>query len=403
MNGEVRGEGGDSPIERIVMIQSHSEGEIMDRRLVETRVERRVGSAVSRASSLRLLAVSAVALLALSVAACGSDSADSGSGSPSKPRGEEAATRTGQEPGGAGEPLEGQARFDSSFEHGTADVDGVRMHYVIGGEAGGEGPPLVLLHGWPQTWYEWVEVMPALAEERTVIAVDLPGLGDSEGEPSSYDKKTLARYVHGLVSEELGHDSINLAAHDLGAGVGYQYAAQYPDEVEKYVNMDFSLPGASIDATQFEDFSWHIALHYEEGLPEKLTKGREREYLAYFYPEVAASPDSIPEEAIDEYARTYSQPGKMRAGFELYRTLDEDTEDNIQSAKKPLEMPVLVMNGTTGPGYSAASQKFTTSTVRAVASDVSSVGVPDAGHWLAEENPEFVAERILRFLGEEDG
>lgn len=275
------------------------------------------------------------------------------------------------------------------------------MHYVTGGE--GEGPPLVMLNGWPQTWYEWVEVMPALAEERTVIAVDLPGLGDSEGEPPSYDKKTLARYVHGLVAEELGYSRVNLVGHDLGAGVAYQYAAQNPDEVERVVHMDYPLPGPAIDAAQYEDLSWHLALHYEEGLPETLTEGREREYLSYFYPEVAASPESISEEAIDEYARTYSQPGKMSAGFELYRTLDEDTEDNKRSAGTPLEMPVLVMTGTSGPAYEDTdAEGFTTGTVRAVASDVSSVGVPDAGHWLAEENPEFVADRILRFL-DEDG
>lgn len=370
----------------------------MDRHSVETRV----GGAPRGASSLRLLAVLVVALLALSVAACGSESADTESSPPPEPRSEDAATRTGQDPRGAGEPLEGQARFDPSFEHGTANVDGVKMHYVRGGEAGGEGPPLVLLHGWPQTWYEWVEVMPALAEERTVIAVDLPGLGDSESEPPSYDKKTLARYVHGLVAEELGYSRVNLVAHDLGAGVAYQYAAQYPDEVERYVHMDYPLPGPAIDAAQYEDLSWHIALHYEEGLPETLTEGREREYLSYFYPEVAASPKSISEEAIDEYARTYSQPGKMSAGFELYRTLDEDTEDNKRSAGTPLKMPVLVMSGTAGPAYEGTGAKgFTTGTMRAVASDVSSVGVPDAGHWLAEENPEFVTDRILGFLGED--
>lgn len=258
----------------------------MYRRSVETRVGR---AARRGASPLRLLAVLVVSLLLLSVAACGVESAVTESRSSSEPRGEDAATPTGQDPRGAGEPLEGQARFDPSFEHVTADVDGVRMHYVTGGE----GPPLVLLHGWPQTWYEWVEVIPALAEEHTVIAVDLPGLGDSEGEPPSYDKKTLARYVHGLVAEELGYSRVNLVAHDLGAGVAYQYAAQNPDEVEGVVHMNYPLPGPAIDAAQFEDLSWHLALHREEGLPETLTEGREREYLEYFYPEVAASPDSI--------------------------------------------------------------------------------------------------------------
>ncbi len=121
------------------------------------------------------------------------------------------------------------------------------MHYVTGGT----GEPLVLLHGWPQSWYEWRGLMPALAQRYTVYALDLPGLGDSEGVPPGYDKVTLARFTHGLVADQLGLRDINLVGHDLGAGVGFSYAAQYPDEVARYAHLDYSLPGPGLPAAQF--------------------------------------------------------------------------------------------------------------------------------------------------------
>lgn len=278
--------------------------------------------------------------------------------------------------------------FNRTFRHECVGVRDVRMHYVVGGQ----GEPLVLLHGWPQTWYEWFEIMPALAERYTVIAVDLPGLGDSEGSPVSYDKRTLAGYVHDLVSNELGYDRINLVAHDIGAGVGYQYAAQFPGEVERFVFMDYPLPGPGVTVDELSAGFWHFAFHRVEEVPELLTAGQEYEYLEHWYPEVAASPDAISEEAVTEFARTYSDPNKMSGGFDLYRTLDEDAEDNTRSARTTLEMPVLVMSASIWP------EDLVAGTVRPVAENVQAVTVPNAGHWLSEENPEFVIEELLRFL-----
>jgi pimeloyl-ACP methyl ester carboxylesterase len=121
------------------------------------------------------------------------------------------------------------------------------MHYVTGGT----GEPLVLLHGWPQSWYAWRGIMPTLAERYTVYALDLPGLGDSDGAPPSYDKANLARYVHGVLADELSLRAVNLVGHDLGAGVGFQYAAQYPDEVMTYAHLDYPLPGPALSAEQY--------------------------------------------------------------------------------------------------------------------------------------------------------
>ncbi|GAA1578974.1 hypothetical protein GCM10009678_72050 [Actinomadura kijaniata] len=116
--------------------------------------------------------------------------------------------------------------FQSAFRHGFADVDGVRMHYVTGGS----GTPVVLIHGWPQTWYGWWPIMPALAEKHTVYAIDLPGLGDSTGSPTGYDKATLARYVHRLVADRLGVRDARVVGHDFGAAVAFQYASQFPGD-----------------------------------------------------------------------------------------------------------------------------------------------------------------------------
>nr|WP_233159541.1 alpha/beta hydrolase [Pseudonocardia sp. MH-G8] len=285
--------------------------------------------------------------------------------------------------------------FNRQFRHEFADVDGVGMHYVTGGS----GPPLVLLHGWPQSWYEWRGIMPALAQRYTVYAVDLPGLGDSEGAPPSYDKATLARYVHGLIGDELGLRGINLVAHDLGAGVGFQYAAQFPDEVARYAHLDYPLPGPALSATEFRTFSWHLAFHEQERVPEAVVADDVREYLELFFPQVAHGGASFggtrtdspfTEAQIDEFARTYSRPQVLTGGFELYRTLDEDERDN--SAAAPITVPTMLM---TAEGTLASVRA---QTEPRMANIVRAVEVPGAGHWLPEENPDFVTAELLAFL-----
>ncbi|WP_407690771.1 alpha/beta fold hydrolase [Saccharothrix syringae] len=138
------------------------------------------------------------------------------------------AAATAQDPG-----------FASTFRHEFADVDGVRLHYVTGGS----GSPVVLLHGWPRTWFGWWPIMPALAGHHTVHAVDLPGLGDSTGSPTGYDKATLARYAHSLVADRLGVRGAAVVGHDLGAAAAFQYAAQFPADTTRLGYLDLPLPG----------------------------------------------------------------------------------------------------------------------------------------------------------------
>jgi pimeloyl-ACP methyl ester carboxylesterase len=289
------------------------------------------------------------------------------------------------------------AEFDRRFRHGRADVDGVAMHYVTGGT----GEPLVLLHGWPQSWYAWRTIMPALADRYTVYALDLPGLGDSEGAPPGYDKATLARYVHGLLAGELGLRAVHLVGHDLGAGVGFQYAAQFPGEVLTYAHLDYPLPGPALSAVQYRSLSWHMAFHDQDGFPEAVVADDVREYLALFYGYVAHGGTSyggpgatspFTDRQVDEFARTYRRPQVLTGGFELYRTLERDERDNVATA--PITVPTMLM---TAEGM----LPFTRSTAEPRMSRITrAVEVPGAGHWLPEENPEFVTAELLAFLAD---
>lgn len=288
----------------------------------------------------------------------------------------------------------GDPAFESTFRHEFADVDGVRMHYV----KGGTGTPVVLLHGWPQTWYGWWPIMPALAENHTVYAVDLPGLGDSSGSPSGYDKATLARYVHTLMTG-LGVRDAQVVGHDFGAAVAFQYAAQFPADTARLGYLDLPLPGPGIDAVTYRTMSWHIAFHNQRRVPETVVGDHVREYLALFYPQVSfggtafgGTSDRSPftDAEISEFARTYSKPERLSGGFDLYRSLDQDVRDTTAAA--PTAVPTLLMaaQGQLDAVRGTVSPRMT-NIVRAV-------DVPHAGHWLVEENPEFVTAELRRFL-----
>lgn len=275
-----------------------------------------------------------------------------------------------------------------SLEYGTERIDGLSMHYVTAGE----GPPVVLLHGWPQTWYEWREVIPAMAEEHTVIAPDLRGMGDTDTPQSGYDKDTVSTDVRNLVHAlGFGDEPIALVGHDWGMATAYAYAAQYRDEVAALCVLEAGLPGVREDEKRH---FWHTRFHGVRDLPERLVAGRERLYLEWFYREGAYDPAAIDATARDEYVRCYSQPGGLRGGFEYYRAYDEDAENNAVHAETPLEMPVFALGG---------EASFRTLPIRdmdAVATDVDGEVVERAGHWIPEERPEYLVDRIDAFLAD---
>jgi len=271
--------------------------------------------------------------------------------------------------------------------HGSAYVNGVDLHYV----RAGEGPPLLLLHGWPQTWYEWREVIPALAQDYTVIAPDLRGMGDSGKPREGYDKRTVADDTRELV-QELGFEEVAVVGHDWGMPTAYAYAARYREEVQALAVMEAMLPGVREDDKL--GMLWHVRFHQVRDLPERLVSGNEETYLKWFYREGAYDPSAIDREALAEYVRAYSAPGGLRGGFEYYRAYDEDAEHNREHTQQDLEMPVLALGGEASFGSMPVQD------MEAVATDVDGEVVERAGHWIPEERPDYLVERLRGFLEE---
>ena len=287
---------------------------------------------------------------------------------------------------------------DPRVKHHYADVSDVLLHYVTAGE----GPPVVLIHGYPQTWWEWRHQIPVLAEKYTVIAPDMRGLGDSSRPQTGYDKKTIAHDIWQMVNGELGYDSFYLVGHDWGGPTAYALAAAHPNAVKRLVIIDVPIPGCGGDFSQ-GGRRWHHQFHMTLDLPEALTAGRENIYLAWFYRTFAYRPDAIGTDDIAEYVRTYSQPGAMRAGFNLYRAAAQDVSDNQASiARQKLPMPVLTVSGGTSYPHGRGRVSETKNSLERVAVDVRGEIVPDCGHFVPEEAPEFLNERLLAFFAEDD-
>ena len=277
-----------------------------------------------------------------------------------------------------------------TFKHGYAELDEVLMHYVTCGS----GPALLLLHGWPQSWYEWRHVMPRLAERFHVIAPDLRGLGDTSRPRGGYDKKTVAADVRQLM-QRLGIDSFDLVGHDWGGPTAFALAAAHEAAVRRLAILDVVIPGDGGDGFSQSGRRWHHAFHMTPDLPEALTRGHEALYLGWFYRSFAHRPDAIGEDDLREYLRTYTQPGAMRAGFEYYRALPQDIADNRERiALGKLPMPVLALGGSKSWGRGAEVED----SLARMATDVRGDIVPDCGHFIPEEQPEFLTKRLIDFF-----
>jgi pimeloyl-ACP methyl ester carboxylesterase len=278
-----------------------------------------------------------------------------------------------------------------TFSHHMASVNDIQLHYVTGGQ----GDPIVLLHGWPETWYEWRHIMPALAKNYTVIAPDLRGLGDSSKPLTGYDGKTVAEDIHQLVTQ-LGFKTILLVGHDIGTQVAYSYAAAHPTEVKRLVVMDLTIPG-------FEPAGmmpiWWRSFHQTPDIPEALVQGKEMMYLSWFYRNLAYNPSAITQTDINEFVSHYSAPGGMHAGFEYYRAFPQDAIQNMNYSKIKLTMPVLAL----GAGYIPTfGGNITMPTIvygmQKLAQNVTGITVPNSGHWIPEERPHFVIKMLENFF-----
>jgi pimeloyl-ACP methyl ester carboxylesterase len=269
----------------------------------------------------------------------------------------------------------------------TADVQGVKLHYLTSGH----GAPLLLLHGYAETSLMWRPLMPSLAERFTVIAPDLPGIGDSAIPADGLDMKAAAVRIHALMSS-LGFQKAEVVGHDIGLMVAYAYAAMYPVETTKLVVMDAFLPGvAGWEGVYNNPGIWHF--RFNGPTPEALVRGRERIYFDYFWNDFAADKTrSIPEADRKAYASAYARPGRMKAGWAYFVSFNQAAKDFAELARTPLTMPVLAIGGEKSLGEVLGAQ------MKSVARDLTVIVLKNTGHWILEENTRETTDALTKFL-----
>src|SRR3954465_15539849 len=282
------------------------------------------------------------------------------------------------------------AGFTDTFTSRYVDAGELRLHAVIGGD----GPPLLLVHGWPETWYAWRLLMPALARDFQVVAVDQRGLGLSDKPQGGYDTGTLAGDLVALM-DALSHQRFAVAGHDTGFAISYALAADHPDRVERVALLE--LPGSPGTAPSPPLFLpgplnvrlWHLTFNRIEGLNEQLVSGREDVFFGW---EFDAAAKKLPDEVIDYYVAALSNPDSLRGSFGWYRALETSIAQNEQRKNTPLTMPVLAIGGEASFGENAGNA------TQAVADDVRGVICPGTGHFLAEESPDELLAVLSEFL-----
>jgi pimeloyl-ACP methyl ester carboxylesterase len=283
------------------------------------------------------------------------------------------------------------AGFTHTFRSRFIDAGGLRQHAVIGGE----GPPLLLVHGWPENWYAWRLVMPALARDFEVIAVDQRGIGLTEKPQEGYDTGTLANDLVALM-DALGHERFAVVGHDTGHFISYALAADHPDRVERVALLEVpGPPGATPSPPLFlpepiNNKVWHIPFNRVDEVPEQLIRGREDIFFGYEFAIQAGKP--LPAGVVEYYVRLVSNRESLRGSLAFYRAWDETVAQNAQRKNRPLTMPVLAIGGAASWGQLVGDE------MKLLATNVQGVVIPDTGHWLAEESPDQLLAALTPFL-----
>src|ERR1700736_4378719 len=279
--------------------------------------------------------------------------------------------------------------------HHEVELNGTRLHYV---SAGDHGSLVLRVHGFPETWWTFRQVIALLAASHRVLAVDLRGFGDSDNEPGDYDSKTSAEDLHLLIAH-LNLGPVHLTGQDISGATVFRLATTHPEDVLSFTAIEMGLPGFGLEmlADVTHGGSWHIGVLAAPGIPEMLLAGREREFLGQFaFQAMSATPGAITGADIDEFARTYSRPGGWRGAAGLYRSMLREGPDIRALAKTPgLTVPVLAVGAGGGP--------FTAGTMsQAAPGDVNSVSLDGVGHYAAMEAPDELAKAILGFAASVD-
>jgi pimeloyl-ACP methyl ester carboxylesterase len=294
-------------------------------------------------------------------------------------------------PGSVGGAPHLPAGFAGAFTSRYVDAGGVRLHAVTGGD----GPPLLLVHGWPQTWYAWRMLMPALARDFCVVAVDQRGIGLSGKPPGGYDTATLAGDLAALM-DALGHPRFAVYGTDVGMPVAYALAADHRGRVDRLVVSEAPLPGISPSPPLFlppplNAMLWHLAFNQLPTINEQLVTGREDVFFGAEF-DASAGTHKLPDDAVRYYIDTLKDPDHLRGSFGFYRAIPATTAQNQQRKQRPLTLPVLAIGGAESSGEGPAN------TMKLTADDVHSLVLPGCGHWVAEQAPEQLLTALTAFL-----
>lgn len=282
------------------------------------------------------------------------------------------------------------------FVSRTAAVKDFRMHYVMGGD----GPPLVIVHGGWDSWWAWRDIAPALAERYTVVLPALRGLAKSSKPAGGYDADNLGDDVWTLVSQHLGFERFHLVGHDWGAVASYALAAQHREAVTKLALFEMLIPGVGhmerfMEPAPDGRFLWHMSFHSVPNVAELLIRPNLREYMQFFFTNYAAVPDAVDQESLDHYVGLYSEAGALRAFMSYYQGFWTHAEQvRAHMAKGRLPMPTIAYGGDGSQG------ERTKACIAELAEDCGGGVIPNCGHWIGEENPAFVLETLQRFLAD---
>jgi haloacetate dehalogenase len=280
-------------------------------------------------------------------------------------------------------------------KHHTAHLNGIRQHYVTAGD----GPPVYLLHGFPETWFGWRKQIPALAEKYTVVAPDLRGYGLTDKPAAGYDKRTMANDVLALM-DHLGHQRIVLVGHDRGARVSTRFAKDHPERLNRMVVMDnvpTRIVSQTFDAAKARAGYWFFTFLGVPDLPEALIAGNEEAFLTHFYRTWSYNPQMLRPEEVEVYVKNYQQPGAVRGSCADYRAIGEDVAQDLEDADTLIDCPVLSIWGSesdvVGKAYDMREVWR-----GMVSGDLRTVGIPECGHLCQEERPDVVNAELLAFL-----
>jgi pimeloyl-ACP methyl ester carboxylesterase len=283
--------------------------------------------------------------------------------------------------------------FADTFTSQFVDTGQLRMHAVVGGE----GPPLLLVHGWPETWYAWRNLMPGLARDFEVIAVDQRGIGLSDKPPDGYDVGTVARDMVALM-DALGHRRFALYGTDTGMPIAYGVAADYPDRLDRLAVSEAPLPGVSPPPPLFlppelNAKFWHLMFNQLPAeVNEALVRGREEIFFGAEF-DASAGTNKLPDDVVKYYIDILrSHPDALRGSFGFYRAVNATIAQNEQRKERRLTLPVLAIGGEQSGGEGTAA------TMKLVADNVQGVVLPGAGHWVAEQAPEALLAALTKFL-----